>query len=438
MKASLKQLDRFAWIILGLALILRIAITQVVLSDGMHMGDSLYYRIVASEPIRLLYNEVAPVTSIAPLYPILLIPFYQLIPASMPLVQLQAVQIAQAILDTFTLILLYLLVIRLFDRRAARAALVIQAFDIRYAFQDGKIVTEVLFICLMVGFMLVYLNAASEGKMKSYREAGLLLGLAVLTRPISLLFPAVLAIHAWFHPQGRRPALKGVTQLTGIMLLMIAPWVIRASLASGDFVPLADSFFSQLFLSSRDDQESGDGLTEEIIREEIGSDSFNETSNQQYLQAALGNILSTPWQWGKRIIGDTLRAYSQPYPTLLLIAPSEKGARDIIRDFFAGQASLLDVLSISGLWRRLLMYVWHFGGLAGGLVGLALAWRNYRWQLLPLYGWVIYLTATTAALLIEPRYVFPAMFVFTILTAYAAIRLYDMIQSSRRKEPETA
>lgn len=442
MKASLKQLDRFAWIILALALILRIIVAWIVLQDIPHWGDSYYYRTIATDPIRFLYNEAAPVTSVAPLYPILLIPFFQLIPGSMPLVQLHAVQIAQALLDTVTIVLLYLLVFRLFDRRIARVALVIQAFDIRYAFQASKLVTEVLYICLMVGFMLVYLIATSEGKMKHYRQAGLLLGLAVLTRPIPLLFPAVLVIHAWLHPQDRRQALKGVAQLAGIMLLVVLPWVIRSSFASGEFVPLSDTVFSQLWLSSRENgRESTDSLVEEAVREEIGSESFGETSNQQYLLAALDNILSAPWQWGKRVTGDTLRAYSQPYPTLLLIAPSDKGAREIIRDFFAGRSSLVDVLTIPGLWRRLLMYVWHYGVLIGGLAGLALAWRDHKWRLFPLFSWVIYLTVTTAALLIEPRYIFPAMFAFTILAAYAAVRLYDMIRPSRHvvavPNPET-
>lgn len=433
MKASSKQLDRFAWIILALALILRIVVTQIVLSDGIHWGDSTYYRTIAAEPIRFLYNKDAPVTSIAPLYPLLLIPFFQLIPGSMPLVQIQAVLITQALVDTVTLILFYLLVFRLFDRRIARVALVIQAFDIRYAFQAGKLVTEVLFICLMVGFMLVYLNATSEGKMKQYRLAGLLLGLAVLTRPIPLLFPAVLLIHAWFHPQDRRRALKGVAQLAGIMLLVVVPWVIRSSFASGDFVPLSDTFFSQLWLSSREDgQENSEGLEEDAVREELGSESFGRTSNQQYLNAALDNILAAPWQWGRRIIGDILRAYSQPYPTLLLIGPSDKGAREVIRDFFVGGSSLSDVMAIHGLWRRLLMYVWHYGILIGGVVGLVLAWREHKWRLLPLFGWVVYLTAATAAFLIEPRYVFPTMFVLTILAAYGGVRLCDVFQPSRR------
>jgi hypothetical protein len=433
MKASLKQLDRFAWIILALALILRIIVAQMVISEGRHMGDSLYYQTIASQPILFLWNKDAPVTSVAPLYPLLLIPFFQLIPNSQLLVQIQAVQIAQALLDTITLILIYRLVLRLFDQRVARVALVIQAFDLRYAFQASKLVTEVLYIFLMVGFMLIVLIATSEEKLKPYRQAGVWLGLAVLTRPVPLLFPAVLLIHAWFHPQDRRRALKGVAQLTGIMLLVVTPGVIRASFAGGGFVPLSDTFFSHLWLSSREDgRDIGGKVAEQAVMEETGSESIGTTSNKQYLDAALANILSAPWQWGKRVIGDTLRAYVQPYPTLLLIAPSDTGAREVIQNFFAGRASLGDVLTIPGLWRRLLMYIWHFGTLIGGTIGLVLAWREYKWQLLPLYGWVIYTTAATAAFLIEPRYIFPTMFVFTILTAYAAVRLYDMIRQSRR------
>jgi 4-amino-4-deoxy-L-arabinose transferase-like glycosyltransferase len=432
MPRSSARLDRFVWIVLVAALVLRIAVLAAFYVDEEpHGGDASYYMLAAQQSCRLWLpdNPAGAFTSVGPVYPLFLLPFLSLIPDSAPVAQMVAVRSGQVVLDTLTVVLVYLIARHLFGQRVARVALVAQALDARYIFMLGSVATETLFIALFAAFMLVYLRAAAQDGWGTYRLAGLILGVAVLTRPQPILFPALLAIHALLRPKERRRALGGVAWLTGVMILVIAPWTVRTALISGELVPIANSAFSHIWRSSREDGRELTGRAFAQAKAETlayGEEDVH-TEGGEYLSAGVENILAAPGQWIGRMAGDTLGAYLQPYGTVMLVPRSEVGARQVLADFLRGRASARDVLAIPGLWRRLLMYVWHFWGLLGGLVGVVLAWREHWRRFFPLAAWIVYATAVAAPLLIEARYVFVAMFAFTILAAYASVHLWDKL-----------
>ena len=133
-----------------------------------------------------------------------------------------------------------------------------------------------------------------------------------------------------------------------------------------------------------------------------------------------------------RIGKETLVAYLQPYGTVIL-TPSGAGVKRALLDFVTGRGSLGDVLRVPGLFRRALMWLWHYWGLIGGVAGTVLAIRKRMgWAIFPLLAWVAYVTGVTAVLLIEPRYVFPTMFVFSALAAYASVRAWDWLSAHGR------
>jgi hypothetical protein len=262
------------------------------------------------------------------------------------------------------------------------------------------------------------------------------LGLAVLTRPVPLLFPILLGIHAWFPREKRRRALRGTAWLGGMMLLVITPWIVRTMGMTGEFIPIADTVFSQFWANSREDgREIGGSLYEEAVQEEIGTESVGVTTGDDYVAAGLNNVLGAPLKWLGRIALDTLRAYAQPYGTVQLIGPTETGVRGTLREILAGQAAIGDLLAIPGLGRRGLMYLFHFWGMLFGLVGLAIAAREVGWRAFPLPAWVVYATGVQAALLIEPRYLFPVMFAFTVLAARASLGAWQAAFRSPEAPP---
>lgn len=428
---------RFVWIVLALALLLRVGVIFAAFFDAEpYSGDGAYYITVARQPAHLGFvSPTVAVASIGPLYPIVLIPSFKLIPDTAPVAQVVSVRLLQATLDTLTIALVYLIARRIFGEGVGRVVLVAQALDARYIFTAAVIATEVLFDLLFVAFMLLYLSASSQGKLRSYCLAGLLLGLATLTRPVALLFPLALLIHAWLHPENRRRALAGAAWLLGTMVLVIMPWMVRTAIVKGEILPIADTAFSHLWLSSI---EGGRDLGEQAIYEAITDDVGQTEGLQGYKESSLAKagikrILSAPSAWLGRVAKGILDSYLQPYGTVLLV-PRGDSARQVVQDFIQGEASLAEIFAIPGLWRRLLMYIWHYWGLLGGLAGLVLAWRERRWQILPLVLWIVYLTAVTSVLLIEPRYIFPLMFALAILASYATVRAWEAVQKIRLRQ----
>jgi 4-amino-4-deoxy-L-arabinose transferase-like glycosyltransferase len=440
-QTSALRFDRFAWIVLAVAFLLRVVLVLLFFrTEDALTDDGPFYILIAQNPSMLGIEGAVPYAevSVGPVYPIFLMPFFHLIPDSMPVAQMVAARLAQALVDTVTVGLVYLLALSLFDRRVARVAMIAQALDARYLVQVGTIHTEPLFIMLFVAFMLLYTTAATGDDWKRYGVAGLLLGLSILERPVPLLFPVVLGLIIIVNRQNRREALKGYAWLVGITLLVIAPWIVRSSIVAGEFVPVASSGMSHFWRATREDGDVVDNpwTFNQILSEDLGAEVVDNPVTSSFVTAGLHNILAAPLQWIARVVQDTVASYLQPFGTVFLNPPTERGAKETVLSFLRGESSLAEVLAIPGLLRRSLMYIWHYWGLLGGLIGLVLAWRE-RWRrLLPLVGWVIYGTAVAAVLLVEPRYLFPLMFVFAVLAAYATVRLWDVLR--RQDRPSAA
>lgn len=432
--------DHLLWVVLIAALLVRVAVILVAFQSAeTFSGDGPFYISTARHLDRLWFpaNLRRAVTSIGPLYPLFMAPFMHLIPKSAEVAQLVAVRLAQAGVDTLSVLFVYLLARRLFGERVGRIALIVQAFDPRYLFTNGTIATETLFIALFTGSLLAYLWADEGKQLGRYVLSGALLGLAVLTRPIPLLFPFVLLIYALLKRQERRQALRGWAVLFVTMALVIAPWMVRTTLVSGKLIPVSNTAFVHFWRASRED---GDVITSDAaVKEAAEEDNLDRSAQAEgiadpYVAAGLRNILEAPLPWLGRTIAKTVASYLQPYGTVIL-TPRGAGVRQALQAFLDGEAPLGTVLTVPGLWRRLLMYIWHYWGLIGGIVGLVLIIPR-RWrELLPLWGWLAYATAVTALLLIEPRYVFPVMFVLTILAAHATAQAWEALRVRRQAVP---
>jgi hypothetical protein len=117
----------------------------------------------------------------------------------------------------------------------------------------------------------------------------------------------------------------------------------------------------------------------------------------------------------------------------VIATPTGAGIKDALGDFLIGEVPLSYVLSVPALGRRLLMYIWHYWALIGGVAGIVLAIKDDWWKAAPLATWIVYVFGVTAVLLIEPRYVFPAMFALTIFAAYASVRAWDAIRDRKNQ-----
>jgi 4-amino-4-deoxy-L-arabinose transferase-like glycosyltransferase len=406
-------------IALGIRLVVISAVFQT--TDG-YAGDSAYYMTIARNLHRLGLSPSNPAVaalSSGPLYPIFLAPFLNGLPD--PLTQIMAARVAQAVLDVMTVALLCAIAKRMFGEQTAYLALVIQALDPRYILQTALIATETLFIMLFAAFVWLYLAAVDKRSLPRYFAAGLLLGLATLTRPIPLLYPLVLAVHAWAIRRTQQRAWAGFGLLALGMALLVVPWMARnIYVTGGEFVPVADTAATHLWMSSREEGgDLGGGDFEQARAEDMGGNYPYESSD--YTGGALRNILAHPLVWLGQIGKATLAALLQPYGTVILSEMGGPSFLSVVQDVLHGEAPLSAMWQVSGFWRKLVIYVFHYVALAGGVVGIVASARQWR-QTLPLVGWIVYGIAVVAPLLIEPRYVFPVMPYLMLFAASAITR----------------
>jgi hypothetical protein len=129
----------------------------------------------------------------------------------------------------------------LFGPGAARLAGWLAAFHPLLVFFNAYLLTETTFTVVLTLALLAtaaWVKTPTRGRAFG---AGLLWGMASLTRPTALLLPGVLLIWAW-RPVGLSSAggerLRQAALLLGGGLLCVAPWTMRNAAALGGFVPV--------------------------------------------------------------------------------------------------------------------------------------------------------------------------------------------------------
>ncbi|HYM15083.1 MAG TPA: glycosyltransferase family 39 protein [Dehalococcoidia bacterium] len=135
-----------------------------------------------------------------------------------------------------TVVLIYLLASRIFDRRVGLVAGGLLAVFPSQVYYNGTVLSEPLFTLMWVGALLVLLwDPWSRDGMPWYRlfAAGLLLSAATMTRGVTLMFPAVLLLLWLFCLRSRKRALVQALIVWAGIAVLVVPWSVRNSLAFG-------------------------------------------------------------------------------------------------------------------------------------------------------------------------------------------------------------
>jgi 4-amino-4-deoxy-L-arabinose transferase-like glycosyltransferase len=188
--------------------------TALEIRAGDWLGDSVYY--------------------LDPLYPFFLAAIYSIVEPDT-----RGVLLAQAFLDSLSVLILMLVARRAFGDRAALATGALAATYSLFFYFDGLLQKEALMIFLMVSALALSLRAAQGDRPRAWLPAGLLVGLAALTRGNSLLFAPALLL--WIGLAGRgslpRRALAGLLFGLGVASILL-PVAVRNQVVGGDFVLL--------------------------------------------------------------------------------------------------------------------------------------------------------------------------------------------------------
>lgn len=245
------------WLMLGaillLALAIRLAFIFIFPQAENQTGDSLEFDLLARNLLAghgLSYKPPWPPSARkTPLYPWLLAQTYRLfgLGNATPLLVLQAVA------DTLLAVMLAWLGAWAWrDRRLGLLAAGMWALYLPGAQLSARLLADSLFAFLQVAgaffFFLTTLSLQRGRRAWGFAAAaGLLLGLAALTRPTSLYFPLLLglALAGWWAWSRRRRVPSAVrnarvvwafSTLILVMALVVAPWFVRNYRAFGQVV----------------------------------------------------------------------------------------------------------------------------------------------------------------------------------------------------------
>ena len=146
---------------------------------------------------------------------------------------------ANAALGALAVFLLYLIASRVWGRRVGLLAAILMAVFPPLVLLSRELLSEPLFIVLELGMVLSVLEFRRLRELRWAALAGLLFGLAALTRNPgpALAIPLVLGLWVLRPRLSRRAAMAPAVALL-CAVLVIAPWTVRNATEFGRFIPI--------------------------------------------------------------------------------------------------------------------------------------------------------------------------------------------------------
>lgn len=270
----------------------------------------------------------------------------------------RAVRVVQALLDTSTVLAVYLLARMLIPGRLAPlfAAAIVAANPFLIYF-TGLLLSETLFTA-MLGWAMVLLLVANGGR-GSMREGllwiggGLILALAVWVRPSAVALPVLLGLLSVFlntRDEGSYkvfgPRLPPGLTMVVLTVLSLLPWVVRNRVVLGHWVWLDTNSGFTLYdgfnpdATGASDQSFVRRMPELQALNEVGRDEHLKQEAIEYAQAQPGVVV--------RLAGAKLARTWSPVPL------SREYGRPALRLIAVAYALPFDAILLSGLlWGRM-------------------------------------------------------------------------------------
>ena len=224
---------RHLLVILILGVTLRLVLLANTGSLPLQIVDEQHYAELASNLLHSygFAGKSGALTSMRPpLYPVLLAGVWRLTGSE----SLQAARAVNILLALVTVVAVYALAEKLFDRRTAVLAAAIVCFYPSFLFSGVLLLTEVLFTLLVVLLALEYQALMDRPAPGWAALAGATVGLAALTRSVLWPFPIFLVplLFLSLHESRRRRAYLAFCLVAGY-LAVVGPWAARNTLLQG-------------------------------------------------------------------------------------------------------------------------------------------------------------------------------------------------------------
>jgi 4-amino-4-deoxy-L-arabinose transferase-like glycosyltransferase len=196
--------------------------TDAVVVDSVIVDDAAQYHRLALCIVTEL--SFCGDTFRTPGYPMFIALFYSLF-GEAPWVVL----LAQAFVDLATMYVIFKIGQLVFTERVGLIAAALFAFDTNTMFATTTLLTETLFVCVLMAGFYCYLRALLRFDLASAVAGGLLLALATLIRPVAEYFFVILIVFAllWMTAGTVKSRLRTAAILSLAFALTIAPWAYR-------------------------------------------------------------------------------------------------------------------------------------------------------------------------------------------------------------------
>jgi 4-amino-4-deoxy-L-arabinose transferase-like glycosyltransferase len=219
-----------------LGLVVRVLLVGASADLGTPIVDEQHYVSLATslaDGHGFAWGPGAPTSIRPPLYPFFIASVWKLTGTR----SLQAVRWAQVGVALFSILALYLIGLRLFDRRVALAAAAGLALYPSLLFSGVLLLSETVFIAVFLFFVLAVVRLEERPSPAAAAVAGIALGLAALTR--SVLWPFILILAPFVYVvcgPTRKARLAGMAAVVLGYVLVVGPWSIRNTTLQGTFV----------------------------------------------------------------------------------------------------------------------------------------------------------------------------------------------------------
>lgn len=306
------------------------------------------------------------------------------------------------------------------DKRAAFTATIALATSISFTIEASPIRTEAVYIFFTLLALQLYIAGFLDETQPPLRRTLLLLlsavvlGLAALTRPVLILFPLGIVIHMLIIKRWRT-----------IFLFLIAYAVILFS-----WTAYTSLYYEWTVIGSNQ-------LFPAIWRGAVegdGSPAENDAllGSQTALEQTTNIVSNNPSAFIKRRFRELTYSYVQPHGTIAFGDESLKTLTSQWVNSGFSPSRLWQLLTGDGFIVKLLIYIWHYLALLGGLIGMWLTRK--KWQIsLVLIGFIVYTTLLHFVILALPRYIFPTYPFFWIFASVTLVAVWDRFRVENKE-----
>lgn len=256
-------------------------------TDFLKDYDIIAKNIVQEKSFSIEANN--PVSHRLPLYPFYLALIYFIFGHSLILLK-----IFNSVLSGITCVLIYSIGKKAFGEAISKIACLLLAFYPPFIWQDMMLTSEPLFISLFIGsvFLIYYLKKPFLG--------GIILGLAILTRPIPILLPVFVALLvSLFLKANFKMSMRNVFVTYIGIILIISPWTIRNYITQGGFILVSNYGGGASFYLGTTDHQIPPLVKNDRVQKDLESvPGFKEASaltvDRILYTAGIKNILKNP------------------------------------------------------------------------------------------------------------------------------------------------